>query len=331
MTMIRKSPVRGVPEPRQQPGDEGGPGAARAPGEDGPPVGDGPVGNPPGEDKASVVSIRELAAYASTLFGLACLIKVYAVSRYSTTTTTALISTAPEQVVFGTLAVYVYPTMAILAYGTAWSAVTWRRSIAREVWPALLAVIVLTALMTPLEYHLISLTVLAVSLLIEFVIRRLPSPRGPGLLVEVRRAVRGHSFAFLGGITLLVGFLVTLESPWASAEVFVVKEPVVSATHDPGSRSDSQVRLASSARPFVGHMIEETLTGYKILHAETRYIMLLEKSQIAGRYTCHATGEQLRGRQPLLDRLLGRPYLSPNSDCHLLVAALEKDGGHAVE
>jgi hypothetical protein len=270
-----------------------------------------------------------MAAYASTFFGLACLIKVYAVSRYSTTTTAALITTAPEQVVFGTLAVYVYPTMAVLAYGTAWFAVTWRRVIAREVWPAVLAVIVLTALMTPLEYHLVSLAVLAVSLLVEFVIRRLPSPGRPGLAAEVRRAVRGHSFAVLGGVALLVGFLVTLESPWASAEVFVVSEPVVSATHAPGSGSDSQVRLMSSSRPFVGHMVEETLTGYKILNAETRYIMLLEKSQVAGRYTCHALGEQLRGRQPLLDRLLGRPYRSPNSDCDLLVSALEKDGAPA--
>lgn len=98
-----------------------------------------------------------------------------------------------------------YPTMAVLAYGTAWFAVTSRRSIAREVWPAVPA--------------------------------------------EVRRAVRGRSFAFLGGIALLVGYLVTLESPWASAEVFVVSEPVVSA----------------------------------------------KKPQVTARYTCHATGEQLRG------------------------------------
>ena len=139
----------------------------------------------------------------------------------------------------------------------------------------------------------------------------------------------GRSFAFVGGAVLLCGFLATLESPWASAEVFVVKEPVVAATHDPGVGSDGPVHLVASERPFVGYVVEESLTGYKVLNASTRYIVQLEKSQVAARYACHAQQEQLRGRQPLLDRLLGKVYRSPNSDCDLLVAALEKDGGHA--
>jgi hypothetical protein len=310
MEMIEKSLARGVPAPRPEVADDVAP--------SGPAL--------PVENKTSLVNLRETAAYASTFFGLACLVKVYGVARYSTTTTTALITTAPEQVVFGTLAVYVYPTMAILAYGTPWFAVVSRRKLPGAAWPLVVAVTVLTALMTPVEYHLASLTILTVSFLIEVVIRRLPAPHRAGALYQVRRLVSGYAFAYLGGLVLLVGFLATLQSPWASAEVFVVKEPVVSATHDLGGSSDGPVRLVSSAGPFTGYLIGESLTGYEVLNAETRYIMQVEKSQVAARYACHAKGEQLRGRQPLLDRLLGKPYLSPNSDCDLLVAALEKDG-----
>jgi hypothetical protein len=306
-----EAPSPASPSPTAAPSDVTSPAAA------------GPA---PGEDKAPLVTFREMATYGSTFFGLVCLVKVYGVSRYSTTTTTALVTTAPEQVVLGTLAVYVYPTMAMLAYGTPWFAYMWRRRIPKEGWLLVGAVILLTALMTPLEYHLVCLAILAVSLLIEVVVRGLPLPSRPGLHAEVRRVVSGRSLAILGGFVLLLGFLVTLESPWASAEVFVVKSPVVSATHDFSTGSGGPVHLLASPRPFVGYVIDESLTGYKVLNAETRYIMLLEKSEVAARYTCHAAAEQLRGRQPLLDRLLGRPYLSPNSNCDVLVAALEKGG-----
>ena len=132
----------------------------------------------------------------------------------------------------------------------------------------------------------------------------------------------GRVFVFLGASVLLAGFLDTVESPWASAEVFVVTQPVVVASQDPASGSGGPVHLTSSARPFAGYVIDESLTSYTVLNASTRYIMLLEKSQVAGRYTCHARQEQLRGRQPLLDRLLGRPYLSPNADCDELASVL---------
>src|SRR4051794_15254587 len=59
-------------------------------------VAQAPVAPPaPEEHKKSLFNVREAAAYGSTLFGLACLVKVYGVARYSGSTTAALISTAP--------------------------------------------------------------------------------------------------------------------------------------------------------------------------------------------------------------------------------------------
>jgi uncharacterized protein YggT (Ycf19 family) len=277
---------------------------------------------PAGEHKKSLVNLREAAAYGSTVFGLACLVKVYGVARYSSSTTAALITTAPEQVILGTLAIYVYPTMAVLAYGTPYVAVLWRRSLPREAWPPVLAVTAVAALMTPLEFHLISLAVLAVSILIEVLIRRFQPAHWAGPYAALRRSMCGRVFAFLGALVLLAGFLDTVGSPWASAEVFVVTRPVVVATQDLASGSGGPVHVASSARPFVGYVIDESLTSYTVLNASTRYIMVMEKSQVADRYTCHSSQEQLRGRQPLLNRLLGRPYLSPNADCTELASSL---------
>jgi hypothetical protein len=281
----------------------------------------------PSREERSPINLREIAAYTSTFFGLACLVKVYGVSRFSTTTTAALITTAPEQVVLGTLAIYVYPTMAILAYGTPWLSMMWRESVPRQTWPLVISVTVLAALMTPPEYHLACLAILAASVLVEVALRRLPPCRRPGLLRDVSRAAYGRSFAFLGGTALLAGFIATLESPWASAEVFVVTEPVVTATQDLDDGAEGTVDWATSGQPFVGYVVDESLTEYRVLNASTRYIMLLEKSQVTARYSCHSTQGQLRGHQPLLDVLRGRRYLSPHSDCNRLVAALTRGDG----
>lgn len=317
-TATAAGPASGVPRPRSHPAE--------------PEVAEVAEAAEAVEDlKNSLVNFREMAAYASTFFGLACLVKVYGVSRFSTTTTAALITTAPEQVILGTLAVYVYPTMAILAYGTPWVAFTWRRSVPREAWPFVLAVTTLAAMMTPIEYHGVCLAVLAVSAVIELMIRRLPTADDrSGPLTALQQALRGRTFVFLGGFLLLMGFVNTLDSPWASAEVFVVKEPVVSATQDLNDGADDgPVRWAASSQPFVGYVIDEGDGSFKVLNASTRYIMMLDEAQVVARYTCHSREAQLPGREPILNRLRGQHYQSPNSDCDKLVLALQHDGGPA--
>ncbi|HET9658428.1 MAG TPA: hypothetical protein VFP72_23955 [Kineosporiaceae bacterium] len=291
-----------VPHPRG-----GSPGAAR--------------GDAPARDAGTAapgVSLREIATYSSSLFGLLCLIKVYGVARYSTTTTATLVTTAPERVILGTLAIYVYPTMAGLAYGIPWLCVRWRDRVRPGAWPVLVAVVLITALMTPPAYHLAGLALVALSVLLEVLLRRRATVRLAARLriPQVPAALRGNALAFLGGAALLLGFLDTLESPWMSAELFVLKGSVVTATQQPGGTGTSRrPSVVTSADPVVGYLIDESSADLVILHAGTRYVMHVPKSLVRGRYTCHEADTQLRGQVPLLDTVLGRAYTTPNSDC----------------
>lgn len=314
-----------LPQPRGADPD-GSPGppvaAASVPGAEGStPSGPGSTGSTQSgtAPERAGLSLRELAAYSSTLFGLLCLIKVYGVARYSTTTTATLVTTAPERVILGTLAIYVYPTMAALTYGIPWFCLAWRRRVRPEAWPLLAAVVLVTGLMTPVPYHLAGLGLVGTSVLVELLLRR----RGVARLCrwlrlpgELPARLRGSSLALLGGLALLVGFLDTLESPWMSAELFVLNGPVVTTTQQPdGSSAGRHVAVVSSADTVAGYPIEEGPSDFVILNAGTRYVMHVPKGMIRNRYTCHEAGTQLRGQVPLLDRLLGRQYTSPNSDC----------------
>ncbi len=333
----------GVPNPRQQnpdeaqPGAEGevtpasaadpaSPGSAEATATTGAGAPASPPAGPASRGHRPVgISVKEIAAYSSTFLALMCLIKVYGVARYSSTTTASLITTAPEQVVLGTLAIYVYPTVAMLAYATTWFAVIWRRVIHREAWPLVFGVILICALMTPVSYHVWAMGLLIGSLVIEVLARRL-SVRRPrtrfGIRGTCRRLLLDHSFVYLGGVALLFGFLHTLTSPWTSAEVFVTKEPVVTATQRLQDGASGPVQISETHAPFTGYVIDESLTSYTILNADTRYVMQLEKSVITARYPCHNEGDQLRGREPLFQVLLGHRYESPNAECGRLITAL---------
>jgi hypothetical protein len=130
------------------------------------PVADPEAGN------TSKLSLKEIATYSSTLVGLLCLIKVYGVAHYSTTTTATLITTAPEDIVLGTLAVYVYPVLTALAYGIPWFSWAWRRHLHPGVWPLLLSAALVAMAMTPPEYHLTGIGLVAGSSLVEIVFRR---------------------------------------------------------------------------------------------------------------------------------------------------------------
>jgi hypothetical protein len=266
------------------------------------------------------VSLREFMAYGSTLVALLCLIKVYGVSRYSTTTTAALVVTAPAEVVLGTMAIYVYPTMSVLTYGTIWAAVVLRGRIPRPARPAMLAVVVITALVTPVEFHLVGLGVVGGSLGMEYLLHR-SARRTSGICRDLcRRGYRllcGRTVVYLGGAVLVLGFVNTLESPWVSAEVFVLREPEIVSTQDLGDArgAHSPVHLDAPGAPVVVYPLAEGWDEYTVLAADSRYVMHVAKSNVVGHYTCHENQSQLRGSGPLVYRLIGRRYDSPNSVC----------------
>ena len=69
--------------------------------------------------------IGTLATLAPVLLILLLLVKVYGVARFSLTTATALITAAPLSVLIGTLAIYQYASMAIVAAGCLLLSIAW--------------------------------------------------------------------------------------------------------------------------------------------------------------------------------------------------------------
>ncbi|WP_285553897.1 WD40 repeat domain-containing protein [Actinoplanes regularis] len=130
------------------------------------------------------IDLGHVTAVGSVLLAVVFLVKAFAVARYSLTTTTGLIAAAPLQVVLGTISIYSYVVMPALALGLAWLVVSWwrdpeRASFPAATWTIALGIIVLTTLMSPTEFFLVGLALVAVSVRLELGIRRVLSPSGP--------------------------------------------------------------------------------------------------------------------------------------------------------
>ncbi|MEU7905652.1 WD40 repeat domain-containing protein [Actinoplanes sp. NPDC049118] len=113
----------------------------------------------------------------SVLLVVVFLVKAFAVARYSLTTTSGLIAAAPLQVVLGTISIYSYVVMPALALGVAWLSVCWWRDPERASYPAAtwtiaMGIIVVTMLMSPTEFFLVGLALVAICVRLELGIRR---------------------------------------------------------------------------------------------------------------------------------------------------------------
>ncbi len=116
--------------------------------------------------------LSKVTSVGSILLLLVFLVKVYAVSRYSLTTMTGLVAATPLQVVLGTLSIYAYLVMPALALGVAWVGVraAWQHragGLAPSARPILIGIVVVTALLSPVEFLETGVALLAACLRLE--------------------------------------------------------------------------------------------------------------------------------------------------------------------
>jgi WD40 repeat protein len=124
--------------------------------------------------------LGRISAIGSSLVVLLALVKAYAVARYSLTTMTGLVVTAPVQVVLGTISFYAYLVMPLLAVTAGWTGarLIWRererrgkgRRSSPPLWPIVVAVAVVTALLSPAEFLVTGVGLALVCLQVEWVI-----------------------------------------------------------------------------------------------------------------------------------------------------------------
>jgi hypothetical protein len=157
----------------------------------------GDQGGPRGQLDTLAEWFGKVSAVGPLLIGLLFLVKAFAVARYSLTTMTSLVVTAPVQVLLGTISFYAYIVMPLVAVGTGWVGLTrrwrvrpdgdgrpggdgraagWDRGGSWAWWSIVGGVCVVTALMSPPEFLLTGVGLALACVQLEWVIR------GPRLL-----------------------------------------------------------------------------------------------------------------------------------------------------
>lgn len=289
-----------------------------------------------GREPSIGIRPREVVANASAILVFLFLVKLYGVARYSLTTTPGLLAATPGQVALGTVSIFAYYLLPAMGLGTVWFAVVWRRRIHRAVWPVIAIVAVSALLTSPMNNLRQGLYVIGAALAVELLLHRLlrrmssrRSNRSVSLLPRLLRAVQGLSILYLGGATLAIAFLSSLETPWVPAQVFVLTSPTVTAIQDPMLLQkmhlpNGKYRAVSVDRNPVGYLIGEDDGWLTVLNAETRYIMHIRASDVRARLTCHQEAGQLKGDRPLMWQLTGKKYVSPNLNCDQVKAYVDQ-------
>ena len=263
------------------------------------------------------------AKIASLLLALLFLVKIYGAARFSLTTATALAAAAsPVSVLLGTLALYEYAFMALVAPVSAWIFIAGiRRSGAlRWWWPLTFPLAVFACLLTPVYYLAWAGAAVALAFGIDQLLKRFvpslmrrfpkahaagqqegseqPSPWNPPTVSRVALGV--------AMLAVMAFVFLTIQRPWLPAEVVTLSKPV---TVDP-------VTHETAARP-VAYVIDENAGWTTLLIESDRYLTMIKTADIQRRRICHLSG-QLGSGQPLFDWLINTPYTSPNLSCSLL-------------
>ena len=257
----------------------------------------------------------------------------------------------PVQVALGTLSIYAYLAMPAVSLGLVWAGWAYRATVPAGAWPLLLVVAAITALISPATYLFTGAATLLISAIGSAAagaalrrraeraeraarIARAAQARrarpaggaaaaggagvragepGGGAVDAVLRSVRRYGFLYLGGALLAHQFLVTLETPWVTAEVFELSAPTAVSTHD-NHLDPGELRIQEDRVP-VGYLLAADDQWLTVLNAQSRYVMHLPAGTVEKRYTCHQEGDQLGGHRPLLWALTDRDYNSPNIAC----------------
>lgn len=258
----------------------------------------------------------------AVLVPLLLLLKAYAVSGYSLTTTGALLTAAPLSVLLGTMSAYLYLALMAAALGFAMWLVLDLVSSGTRAWSqrrgVLLALTLGALLLSPASLKTIK--------------AGLPLLLPPVLVVAVavlayvrtRRQSRVRVLQWGIGLALLLLVAPTLPRPWVPAEVLVlpgagIPPSPLRCLDDKGNvpkKEDEKKecrRMALTPYPVV--YVLNTSDGWTtVLHADTRYLGRVRAADIRARAVCHHES-QLPGSRPLLQVLLHEDYESGNVAC----------------
>jgi hypothetical protein len=248
------------------------------------------------------LQIASLGASGLVLFAL---IKAYAAANFSLTTASALLTTAPLNVLLGTLVSYSYQIIPLLALAAlCWAVGTWRLHPWHPLSLLAFGLSVLFLLLSPWRNFWPMAVAFAVVLGLYAVAARLL--RGSGATSALGASRRwlpplpGLVWAFFVGATLWV-VLRSLTNLWVPVEVVTV------------APETGRVMV-------VGHVLTADSDWTTIIRAQDKGISRFRSETIEARQLCHLTGTQPGGRGPILWFFARRDYVSANINCARMVA-----------
>jgi hypothetical protein len=264
-----------------------------------------------------------VGAVALALF---VIIKAYSAANYSLTTASALLTTAPLDVLLGTLTSYDYALLPLLALA-AWSWVffSWRATGWTLLSTAIAAFGSITLLLSPWPDLWHTALFLGVVVVVRLV---LGCPKVARLLCvvispiaaavpRVLRSASGHKRGALPSLPRLVesffviaGFWVvfsSLSNLWLPTEVIAVQV-------SPGPQ-----------KVLVGSVLAADDRWTTIILADNRRLVRYRSEHVQSREICHLVGVQPRSRGPVIYSLQDKSYSSPNLGCESIVQGMKRE------
>ena len=242
----------------------------------------------------------QVASLGAMVLGLFVLIKCYAAAKFSLTTASALLTTAPLTVLLGTLTSYDYQLFPLVGLASVCAAIALRKS---GGWSLLCSVLVAVAavaiLLSPFvnlwKPSLALLGLVAAHQLISKYAHDDPPKRFAAI---IRRGLPSLSQTISGFFVVagLVMILATLTNLWLPVETVTIKAP-------------------GSETVVVGHVLSSESDWTVLVRATDRGLTHVRTDDVLRRKICHLSGAQPFGRRPLLYFLRGKLYSSPNISC----------------
>jgi hypothetical protein len=280
--------------------------------------------------KTSPIELQHAATLGAAGLALFTLFKAYAAAKFSLTTAAALLTTAPLNVLLGTMVSYsyeIFPLLFLAAVAWVWHHYRQNRVWIPAHWIALL-IAFLALLVSPWPYLWPSTTAFLILLSLSAAARWLAARSGsqqagrtrwlisPLLATRVWVAV---FFVVAGGLVIVR----TLTNVWLPVEVVVYQQGIdcnVKIGHVVRASDNKQFTTADAygCRMAVGNVLNDQGDWTTLVRADDRGLLRLRSTDVRYRELCHLSGVQLKGERPLLFVILRQPYVSPNTSCQIL-------------
>jgi hypothetical protein len=261
----------------------------------------------------------EIASIGAALLALFTLTKAYAAAKFSLTTASALLTTAPFNVLLGSLTSYSYTVFPLLSLLTlSWAIWLFRRQGWTILSFAVATLAVLAFLLSPASSFLLPMLILAAVVGLHWLARWAEKQdkvagrlHARGVVSRISKIDRTIAVGTAFIIICAVAFLTSVTNLWLPAEVVTFED-------------------GNARRAIVGHVLSVEGEWTTVVRATDRGLTRIPSQQVKTRELCHLSGVQPGGQRPILYAIEQKPYISPNTICSNIWNSLAKSAPNIV-